>query len=134
MMKKVLKNQRGLTLIELLAVIVILGIIAAIAVPAIGNVIDKTKDKAIVSEAIQIINGAKIAKVETPGKESFTQAELEGYVDNVDLKNVAENGFTVSIDNKGIYSITGHDAVTIVKNTDGNADSSSEAELIAFTK
>ncbi len=32
-----LKNQKGLTLVELLAVIVILGIIAAIAVPSIGE-------------------------------------------------------------------------------------------------
>lgn len=34
--KKLLKNEKGLTLVELLAVIVILAIIAAIAVPAIG--------------------------------------------------------------------------------------------------
>ena len=38
-MKKQLNNEKGLTLIELLAVIVILAIIAAIAVPAIGNII-----------------------------------------------------------------------------------------------
>lgn len=34
--KKLLKNQKGFTLVELLAVIVILGIIAAIAIPSIG--------------------------------------------------------------------------------------------------
>ena len=58
---KQLKNQRGLTLIELLAVIVILAIIAAIAAVAIGNVINNSKDKAILSDAVTIIDGAKIA-------------------------------------------------------------------------
>ncbi|SDN82955.1 prepilin-type N-terminal cleavage/methylation domain-containing protein [Paenibacillus sp. yr247] len=43
---KLLKNQKGLTLVELLAVIVILGVIAAIAVPAIGGVISNSKKNA----------------------------------------------------------------------------------------
>ena len=55
-----LKEQKGFTLIELLAVIVILGIIAAIAIPAIGNVINKSEDKAEVQDALQIINAAKL--------------------------------------------------------------------------
>jgi type IV pilus assembly protein PilA len=40
------RNQKGLTLIELLAVLVIVGIIAAIAIPAIGNTINNSKTKA----------------------------------------------------------------------------------------
>jgi len=59
--KKLLKNQNGLTLIELLAVIVILAIIAAIAIPAIGNIINNSKDKAILSDAAGVLAGAKIA-------------------------------------------------------------------------
>ncbi len=60
-MKKLMKNQKGMTLIELLAVIVIIAIIALIAIPAIGNIINKSNDKAILSDASQIISGAKIA-------------------------------------------------------------------------
>ncbi len=43
MRNKRIFNQRGVTLIELLAVIVILGIISAVAVPSILNQIDKAK-------------------------------------------------------------------------------------------
>lgn len=58
--KQRLKNQRGFTLVELLAVIVILGIIAAIAVPSIGNIIEKSKIDAVKSDAIQLINAARL--------------------------------------------------------------------------
>ena len=61
MNKKMLKNEKGLTLIELLAVIVILAIVAAIAIPAIGNVISNTREKAILSDAAGLLSGAKIA-------------------------------------------------------------------------
>jgi len=37
-------NNRGLTLVELLAVIVILGIIAAIAVPSVIHLLEKSKE------------------------------------------------------------------------------------------
>jgi type IV pilus assembly protein PilA len=61
-MKAIWKNQKGLTLIELLAVIIILGIIAAIAVPSIGGIIDNTRNDAHVANGQQMINAARLAQ------------------------------------------------------------------------
>lgn len=105
---KHIKNEKGLTLIELLAVIVILAIIAAIAVPAIGNIISNSRDKAILSEAVNVLSGAKIAHtegvckatVETPASiddagigtlpEGCKGKVLEAYVDGLKLGNDTE--------------------------------------------
>ena len=59
-MKHILKNEKGLTLIELLAVIVILAIVAAIAVPSIGNIIENSRVGAIKADAQTAMAGAKL--------------------------------------------------------------------------
>jgi type IV pilus assembly protein PilA len=59
-MKKQLNNEKGLTLIELLAVIVILAIIAAIAIPAIGNIITNSKYNAVKADALNVLNAAQM--------------------------------------------------------------------------
>ncbi|MEZ7170812.1 competence type IV pilus major pilin ComGC [Sporosarcina sp. OR05] len=74
-LQKRLKNEKGLTLVELLAVIVILGIIAAIAVPSIGGIIDNTKIKAVHSDAQNIISAASLYYIDNP--EIKTEVTLE---------------------------------------------------------
>ncbi|MDN4495515.1 type II secretion system protein [Ureibacillus aquaedulcis] len=66
-MKKRIKNEKGLTLIELLAVIVILAIVAAIAVPAIGNIIDNSRIKAAKADVVNAINAANIYYTDNEG-------------------------------------------------------------------
>ncbi|MGG2053674.1 prepilin-type N-terminal cleavage/methylation domain-containing protein [Lysinibacillus pakistanensis] len=68
--KKLLKNQKGLTLIELLAVIVILAIVAAIAVPAIGNIIENSRYNAVKADAINALNAAHLYYTDNPGGET----------------------------------------------------------------
>jgi len=63
---KHLKDERGLTLVELLVVVVILGIIAAIAVVAIGGIIENSKKDAMVADAKQMVSAAKLYTASNP--------------------------------------------------------------------
>ncbi|MDT0172581.1 prepilin-type N-terminal cleavage/methylation domain-containing protein [Exiguobacterium sp. BRG2] len=65
---KQMRDERGLTLIELLVVVVILGIIAAIAVVAIGGLIENSRKDAVVSDAKQLISASKLYTSANPVK------------------------------------------------------------------
>lgn len=67
MRKKIeeLRNrEEGFTLVELLAVIVILGLIVAIAVPAIGSIMDDAKKNTADANTELIIDAARLYDVE----------------------------------------------------------------------
>lgn len=79
--KHSIKNEKGLTLVELLAVVVILGIISAIAVPSVGKLIENTQRDAAVANAIQVINSAKLAVAAGMQKDGIKNAKnIEDYI------------------------------------------------------
>ncbi|MEB2302758.1 prepilin-type N-terminal cleavage/methylation domain-containing protein [Lysinibacillus xylanilyticus] len=106
MNKKLLKNQKGLTLIELLAVIVILAIVAAIAIPAIGNIIENSRYNAAKADSINVINAANLY---------FTDERSE-IDDKVTVGKLKEEKY---LDNLGTFEKV-KDAATVVKTAEGN--------------
>lgn len=81
--QKKLKDQKGMTLIELLAVIVIIAIIAAIAIPAIGNIIENSRYSAAKSDGLNVIAAAQIYYTENADKSTVTIELLKsgGYLE-----------------------------------------------------
>ncbi|EGQ22551.1 hypothetical protein HMPREF9372_2831 [Sporosarcina newyorkensis 2681] len=104
-LQKKLKNEKGLTLVELLAVIVILGIIAAIAVPAIGGIIDNSRIKAAHADAMNIMSAANLYFADNP--------DVTG--SQVTLKELQDEKY---IDNAGTFEI--NDSTIVKKITTGN--------------
>ena len=61
---KLLKNKKGITLVELLAVLVILGIIAAIAVPTVGSLISNARANAAAETGNGYVQAARLWNLE----------------------------------------------------------------------
>lgn len=124
-LQKRLNNEKGLTLVELLAVIVILGIIAAIAIPSIGGVIENSKVKAQFADGQNVLAAANIYFTENPSKTSVPIAELvsEDYLDNsgrigvvaTDVVNKVKGGNTLTATTTGTVP-----TVTFTKATNAN--------------
>ncbi|SER67341.1 prepilin-type N-terminal cleavage/methylation domain-containing protein [Salisediminibacterium halotolerans] len=124
-----MKNQKGLTLVELLAVIVILGIIAAIAVPAIGNIIDNAREDAHESNAESLYNAARLAVT----SENETDETTFSGVSNGDEDNLVDNGYLDSymIDPESDNEEYGTAEVTY--DPDGDGDSMSQYKISLTT-
>ena len=91
-----IKNNKGVTLVELLIVIVVMGIIAAFAIPAVGTIIENTNKDAILADAIAIENGAKLycASTQCTSAESLTWTEIGPFISGVTINNTGGYDFS----------------------------------------
>lgn len=89
-MRKNVWSEKGMTLIELLAVVVIMGIIAAIAVPAIGSIIQKSRTNAFIANAYTIRDASNYylkeklyPKEEIPEEISYKELVEKGFLEEI---------------------------------------------------
>ncbi len=81
-----MKNNKGVTLVELLIVIVVMGIIAAFAIPAVGTIIENTQKDSILADALAIENAAKLycSATTCDSDQSLTWTQLSPYVEGIE--------------------------------------------------
>lgn len=86
-MRNRIKNEKGFTLVELLAVIVILAIILAVAIPAVGSIVNKAKDDTHEANTELFENAARLAYVSdtVEGGKTYPLGDLVsgGYLEKI---------------------------------------------------
>lgn len=75
-LKKIWNKEDGFTLVELLGVIVILGIILAIAIPSIGNIVDNARKDTNDAQEELVIDAAQMYFLENSDASTVTVQKL----------------------------------------------------------
>lgn len=122
-MKKI--NKKGFTLVELLAVIVILGVLLLIAVPSVTNIINNSKKKAFVSAAkLMIENVESAASIERTTEGALTACYIN--IDDIKVERGSKGTGYIIVGTDGKGMIYYNENSYYVSGLDSSALSTSE--------
>ena len=119
-----MKNKKGFTLVELLAVIVILGVLLMIAVPAVQNVIKKTKNNATQKQAELFIDAAKKMAIIDEATSDMLIYKLSDLDSDVDKNRFT--GMVVALKENGSYKYYIYLNDSVNKKTIGNNNNNND--------
>ena len=110
-----IKNKKGFTLVELIAVITILGVICMIAIPSYNNYIKKAKEKKCEADRLAIIDATKTFINDCISKNNCaTNKKISYYVgDELTVSILTGKGYLNSD-----YAKYSSNSIKIVKNND----------------
>ena len=127
-----MKNKKGFTLVELLAVIVILGVLLMIAVPAVQNVIKKTKNNATQKQAELFIDAAKKMAIIDEATSDMLIYKLSDLDSDVDKNRFT--GMVVALKENGSYKYYIYLNDSVNKKTIGNNNNNDIFEFASEDK
>jgi type IV pilus assembly protein PilA len=117
-----MQDEKGFTLIELLVVILIIGILAAIALPAFLNQREKAQDSEAKTGARTVQTALETYYTDYQKYTSDTttlegiEPALKQFDDRLDLTGTKDTGYTIKVTSKGSNTV----AYTIARDADGN--------------
>ena len=96
--------RKGFTLIELLIVVVIIGILAAIAIPKFSNTKDKAKLASVTTDVRNLMNTMEVKAGDNQNKymEPVLNTDFNLSTGNVAVFEVADDGYKITVTNSSI--------------------------------
>lgn len=121
MIKKFFKQRQGFTLVEIVAVLAILGMMAIMLMPSIEVASNKAKDTKMVSDLVSLDSAVKLYRMENEEFPSnLDQLSNDGYVADKVYKDAMNKNFEYNFSNvNDTYTLTGEKSNGEVINSKG---------------